>query len=119
MSNLIKTARAKACNLMLKASPVAMCASTAATIIIMDNAAFAAGDAKGLLETIIGIICKLIIALGVIMAIMGIINYASAHSEGDGPAQNKAIGKIAAGVMLVSLSVVLDSQKGTLAGYIS
>lgn len=109
--------RCKASNLMVKASPAVI-----GGIVVVNSFATqvnAAGDAKGLLEEIIKIIGGLIIALGVIYAVMGIINYASAHSEGDGPAQNKAIGKIAAGIMLVALSITLETKAGDLAGFIT
>lgn len=77
------------------------------------------GNATGLAETILGIVAKLIIALGVFIAAMGVVNFASAHAEGNGGSQSQAVKQIAAGVMVVALSVILDNQKGTLAGYIT
>lgn len=99
-------------------SPVAMNVCMFGMMMVQNSSLAAEADAKGLVETIIKIIGVLIIAYGMIMAVMGVIAYASAHSEGDGPAQNKAVGKISAGVMLVVLSIILSSQAGKLAGMI-
>lgn len=101
-------------NTMLKAAPVVMGLSVA---IAQNPTMYAAGDAKGLMETIIKLVAKLITALAVIMAVVGFVNYASSHADGDGPAQSKAVGKIAAGVMLAALSMILNSQAGNLVGY--
>ncbi len=76
------------------------------------------GDAKGLAETILGIVASLIIALGLFIAVMGVVNFASAHAEGNGGSQDKAVKQIAAGVMVVALSVILKANAATLADYI-
>ncbi len=96
-----------------------MLALTAVTVVYQLGgfsvlaAAGAAGDytnAKGLLETIIGILCVLVTVLGAVFSLMGIIHYASANSEGDGPAKSKAIAQIASGIMLIVLSVALKGN---------
>ena len=102
-------------NLMLKASPVVLSVSVA----MASNPMIFADDATGLMETIIKILANLILALAVIMGIIGLVNYASAHSEGDGPAQSKAIGKIAAAVMLIALSLILKANVSEFSKYIS
>lgn len=103
----------KAQMLMTKTSPKVL-----ALAVAFGTSSFACADAKKLMEDIIGIIAMLITALAVIMAVVGIVNYASAHSEGDGPAQSKAVGKIAAGVMLAALSIILKTKAGDLVGNI-
>ena len=93
---------------------VALATYAAASLPFMAMAA--EGDATQLLGTIIKIICSLITALAVVLAILGIVHYASAHSEGDGPAKQKAIMQLAAGVMLMVLSMILNGNAETLAG---
>lgn len=81
--------------------------------------ATSATNATGLVTTIIKILAVLIIALGLFTAIIGLVSFASAQSEGDGPAKHKAVGQMAGGVMLIVLSIILIAQAPTLAGYIS
>lgn len=78
--------------------------------------AFASGGdaASSLMQTVIEWVSKLIVIPGVVLAVMGIIGFAQAHSEGDGPAQQKAIGKLAAAGMLVLLSILLHASAPTL-----
>lgn len=86
--------------------------TTLTTARLMFLANIASADAAGeLLSAILELLCKLLIPFGVILGIMGIVHFASSKSEGDGPASNKAIGQIAAGVMLVVLSIVLLTMK--------
>lgn len=79
----------------------------------------AGGKAQTIMQGIIEIIGALIIVLGVIFAILGLVHYAAAHAEGDGPAKNKAINQMAAGLMLVVLSATLIAMSGTIAGWIA
>ena len=81
---------------------------------------FAAGDeAKVLMETAISIIAVLVFIPAGIMTITGIVSYASAHSEGDGPGQKKAINMISAGIMLAALGIILTATKDTFSGIIA
>ena len=73
-----------------------------------------AGTTFGLLEIIFKILFKLITVLGVVFGIMGVVHYASANAEGDGPAKNKAMAQIGAGVMIILASFLLDSQLTTI-----
>lgn len=109
--NKLKNLRFKAEMVGAKVAP----AVVAVSVAISQNS-FVFADANSLMEKILGIVASLIIVLGLILAVMGIVNYASAHSEGDGPAQNKAIGKIAAGIMLVALSAILKKMAPDLVG---
>lgn len=85
----------------------------------LNQVAFAANNNSAeLMSTVIGWIAKLIVVPGVILAIMGIIGYAQSHSEGDGPAQQKAIGKIAAAGMLILLSIIIGAAANTIVNYI-
>lgn len=77
------------------------------------------GNAQQLMTTTIDVICKLIIVPAGIMVVTGLVQYASAHSDGDGPAQKKAINMIAAGIMLAVLSFVMMKLEDTFAGLIS
>ncbi len=86
---------------------------------IVSNAVMAEADAKGLAKTILEIVANLIIALGIFIAVLGVVNFASAHAEGNGGSQDKAVKQIAAGVMVVALSVILKSKSGDLANYIT
>ena len=64
-------------------------------------------DAAALMNTVINIIAKLAIVPAGVMVITGVIQYASAHSDGDGPATKKAINMLSAGVMLALVSAIL------------
>lgn len=86
------------------AMPIMTCA---ATVGIALTQTMVHADAASLMETVIKIMAKLIIVLGIILAIVGIINWTTANAEGDGPAKHKAVMWIASGIMLVILSVIL------------
>lgn len=86
-------------------------------IMMSNSLAFA--DASSLMEFFVSGICKLILVAGVIFVIMGFVHYSSANSEGDGPAKNKAIGQLIAGIMLAVLSIFLEAQKSTLVSMIT
>lgn len=115
---MVKFNKEKARNLVVNvAMPVALCACTLA-ILVVGNTALAA-DAKGLLTKVFQIIAKIITGLGAVYGVLGIVHYAAAQSEGDGPAKNKAMGQIAAGIMLVALSLLLNTEASALAGFIN
>lgn len=100
-----------------KAAAVRNCILSAYIVYLnlLHTAAYAdGGDAASLMQTIIEWISRLIVVPGVIFAVMGIIGYAQSHSEGDGPSQQKAIGKIAAAGMLLLLSFIIYASAGTL-----
>ena len=92
---------------------------TMAATMILTNGAMAAGGAQDLMTWVIKALGVLVLVPGLLFGVTGLISYASAHADGDGPAQNKATGKISAGLMLIVLSIVIIAASGTLAGYIS
>lgn len=89
------------------------------TAMFANNYVMADADAAGLMETIIKILASLVTVLAVILAAVGLIHYAQAYSEGDGPAKQKAIGQIAAAGMLIALALILQSKAGELVKFIS
>ena len=99
---------------MRKVKTLIVCTMLTAQYYIQ-TVAFASGsDAANLMQTVIKWVSRLIVIPGILMAVMGIIGFAQAHSEGDGPAQGKAIGKLAAGGMLFLVSFILYNSAQTL-----
>lgn len=88
-------------------------------VLACGSTAFAANDAENLMTAIVKLLAALVTVLGAVFAIMGLIHYAAANSEGDGPAKQKAVMQIASGGMLILLSILLSSNAKTLAGYIA
>ena len=78
-----------------------------------------AADPTELVALFIKIMVALIIVYGILLFVGGLVAYASSHAEGDGPAQNKAIGKMAAAAMIVILSIILTLNANTLTSYIT
>ena len=66
-------------------------------------------DATSLISTIFKFMGTGASILGVFIAVLGLIGWATAHSEGDGPAQSKAVGKIAGGVILIAVGLLVGS----------
>ena len=112
----IKTKIAQFAN--TKAMPLGIQMMTIGTMVAL-NPILADGAAGSLLETVISILCKLVVALGVVLVIMGVIHYAAANSEGDGPAKHKAVMQIASGIMLAILSIALDTNKDAFVGILT
>ena len=78
-----------------------------------------ASSGADLMKTIIKMISVLIIALGIIFAVLGLVHYAAANSEGDGPAKQKAMMQLASGVMIIVMSTLLNGQASNLANYVT
>ena len=93
----------------------AVIASAYATALPMVYAA----DAKSLMETVIKIIAVLLFIPAAILSVTGIVAYASAHSEGDRPAQKKAVNTLSAGIMLAALGVILKASASTFSSLVS
>lgn len=70
-------------------------------------------DGQGLFDTARDWIGNLLLVPAVFFFIMGLVNYASAHSEGDGPAQKKAWGQIIGGVLIAAVSILMKTLKIT------
>lgn len=75
-------------------------------------------DATQLMEMALKWIAYLGMFLGVVYFVVGCIHYASAHSEGDGPAKQKAQGQIAAAIMIFAICALITSQASTIIGMI-
>ena len=80
--------------------------------------AFAEGSATDLFTFIIEILCKIGMALGAMYGVFGLMHYAEARQEGDGPAKNKAIGQISAAVLLIIVAAAINAGASTLASFI-
>lgn len=93
-------------------------AVTAAYVCVMSNMAFA-DAASELLELLLGIMSTIFIVLGAITGVLGIGSWISAHGDGDGPAQTKAVGKIAAGIGLVIFALVVKNSAGEIVSIIT
>jgi uncharacterized membrane protein YidH (DUF202 family) len=78
-----------------------------------------ASSGADLMKTIIKMISVLIIALGIVFAVLGLVHYAAANSEGDGPAKQKAMMQLASGVMIIVMSTLLNGQASNLANYVT
>ncbi|WP_027432033.1 hypothetical protein [Lachnospira multipara] len=78
-----------------------------------------AADATALISWGIKIMATIATILGAFYTVQGVISYAAANSEGDGPAKNKAIQQIASGAMLVIVSVLINSFSGSLVSMIT
>ena len=87
--------------------------------VMMTTVYASSGAGHDLMETIIKMISVLIIALGIIFAVLGLVHYAAANSEGDGPAKQKAMMQLASGVMIIVMSTLLNAQANNLAKYVT
>ena len=94
--------------------------ATMTTVATMATTTVAsAGSADQLLEFIIDILGKGMLAFAAIYAVMGLSKWAGAHADGDGPEMKKAQGTLAAAVIVVVVSIALIASKSQLAGIIS
>lgn len=75
-------------------------------------------DATELMETVLKWIAYLGCFLGVVYFVVGCLHYAAAHSEGDGPAKQKAQGQIAASIMIFAISALITTQASEIIGMI-
>lgn len=123
--NTIAIAKSKAANLRLKVAGFiqtgkakAVGAAGLTTFLTFCCQPAMAADVTALLTMVIRIMAILITVLGLFLFITGLISWSSAHADGDGPAQNKAVGKFSAGAMLIILSIILNVNASNLVGYI-
>ena len=108
----------KACNIWLKVAPyvtsaILLLACIAPYIAFADGAGGGAGggitsDYAGFMTALINVVAKAAIAFGIFLSVMGAIHYASANSEGDGPAKHKAVAQIASGVMVIIVAIAIS-----------
>ncbi len=69
--------------------------------------------------TIFGVVSKIAIGIGVVIGLMGVIHYAAANGDGDGPAKRKAVMEIASGVALLIAGAVVAASAETFATLIT
>lgn len=98
-----------------KVLPWMLCAMVVC-IQLGGNVVFA--DATELIETAISWIAYLGMFLGVVYFVVGCIHYAGAHSEGDGPAKQKAQGQIAAAIMIFAVCALITAKASAIVGMI-
>ena len=78
-----------------------------------------ASAGEDLLALIIDIVGKGLIAGAVILAIMGIAKWASAHAEGDGPEMKKATNTLTAAIVMVIISAVIIANEAKFAAILT
>ncbi len=109
--------------ILLHATPIvkklesATCAVSSAAMAIVPTLMTLAdskdGDGgKSMLATVLGLIGKLMYIPAIGFLAVGFYSYATSHAEGDGPAQNKAIQKISAAV-IIGVVATLFTVAGT------
>lgn len=103
----------------IKESAPALVATAIIGVSMMQNVAFAAGDASKLFETIVKVFGGLLIAGSAIRAVMGLSAYTEAKSEGEGPEMSKAKNQITASIMGIALGVALEGGAGSIGSMIS
>lgn len=84
-------------------------------LVMMQTRLVYAAAPQELFELFITITGGLIVVVGAILGIIGLISYALAMSDGDGPAKKKAAMEIASGVALLVLSTTLIASKSSIA----
>lgn len=63
--------------------------------------------AQSMFTMILNIVCTIVIIIGVIFGIMGVVKFAIAHANDQGPDQQKAAIMLATGIVLIILPVIL------------
>ena len=73
-------------------------------------------DGSAALTTALGYLSVPLGLVGGVFLVMGIVHYAGANSDGDGPAKKKATNEIAGGGMVIAIAVVLKTMVGAILG---
>lgn len=115
MTNGIARAKRGFCSVKTKADSAIIAAAAAAGTTAMTNVGSCASN-TGALTTALGYLAIPIGLLGGVFLIMGIIHYAGANSDGDGPAKKKATNEIAGGGMVVAVAVALKPMVSAILG---
>ena len=106
MINGIARAKREFCSIKTKADSAIIAAAAAAGTTAMTNVGSCASNKQALINAL-GYLAIPVGLLGGVYLIMGIVHYAGANSDGDGPAKKKATNEIAGGGMVVAIAVVL------------
>lgn len=72
-----------------------------------DKGSIKVSGGEDLIDTAVDWMSKLLLLPAGFMLILGFVNYASSHSDGDGPGQKKAIGQIVGGLMIAIIALVV------------
>lgn len=81
---------------------------TAVTYLVFPQAfADVNGTAKNVIDAVVSIVRLIVNVLGAIFALVGIVKFAIAHANEDGPAQQKAAMMIATGIVLLLMGTVI------------
>lgn len=112
MTNGIARAKRGFCNIKTKADSAIIAAAAAAGTTAMTNVGSCASN-TGALSNALGYLAVPVGLLGGVYLVLGIVHYAGANSDGDGPAKKKATNEIAGGGMVVAIAVVLKTMVGT------
>lgn len=115
MTNGIARAKRGFCSIKTKADSAIIAAAAAAGTTAMTNVGSCASN-TGALTTALGYLAIPIGLLGGVFLIMGIIHYAGANSDGDGPAKKKATNEIAGGGMTVAVALALKPMVSAILG---
>lgn len=115
MTNGIARAKRGFCSVKTKADSAIIAAAAAAGTTAMTNVGSCASN-TGALTTALGYLAIPIGLLGGVFLIMGIIHYAGANSDGDGPAKKKATNEFAGGGMVVAVAVALKPMVSAILG---
>ena len=83
------------------------------------NIAYATGNGTKLFEFAVETISKVMYVPAGFLIVIGIFQWASAPSDGDGPSQKKATNMISAGIMLAVVATILIASKSTLSAMIT
>ena len=89
-----------------KIQNLALSASLALGASMCAMSAYADPNAKTAMSEAVVMIGKVVCIPGVLFLILGVVHYASANSEGDGPAKHKAIQQMAGGLTMSLISRV-------------
>lgn len=115
MTNGIARAKRGFCSVKTKADSAIIAAAAAAGTTAMTNVGSCASNTSAL-TTALGYLAIPVGLLGGVFLVMGIIHYAGANSDGDGPAKKKATNEIAGGGMVVAVAVALKPMVSAILG---
>lgn len=68
-----------------------------------------AGAASSAAESIVKVVTAVATAVGAVFLLMGVLRFAIAHANEDGPSQQKAALLIASGIVLIGFSVLANA----------
>ena len=98
-----------------RSTTIATFAACFTAMLAVCGTVFASGDteqhAKDIISAVFSVVYLIANIVGVLFAIVGAIRFAISQAQADGPAQQKALEMIAAGIALLLVVVLLKSLK--------